>query len=147
MDARTIDLAMGLIASVCLSACAAAVDVRKADLMPDSVARSVAAKYLGAEWVSHPYMLNMCADDRISISYQDVVRVDFVPAFNEIFITNSSNLNPLKMAIPVFGLAYQADMWLNCRSMGRLVIYNATREQSKEVADALASLGARLTAW
>ncbi len=125
---RLLQLIAGLGLTAMLSACAVdkvPVDVSRADLMPDSVARAVVERYLGASWLGRPHVeLGNCfRSGNLYMPLSGIKGSLYNPDDRSLFISN------------------YADVEFAC-DYGWVRVTNVSIEQAREITTALVSLGA-----
>lgn len=108
---------------------------REASLMPESIAKRVLVKHLGASWVANPrgrYVQGFgqfCGEDgHGDLPFADINVVRSFPHVNTLMLTKT---NWLTAGFPCTQLAHQ-------------VIGDFSAEDVKDIVDALVSLGARI---
>lgn len=102
-----------------------AIDVGRAELMPDSVARTVVEQRLGRAWLENPYLdLLACFRSGVHrLPLREVRAVYYVPDERTAYLANWTEVN------------------MDCENAS-LRVRNISEQEARELAAALVSLGA-----
>jgi hypothetical protein len=146
MESRLLRVTLICCSIAGLTGCySASVNVNQAELMPESVARAVVAKYAGADWAEHPYLTSgspACDNaKKLPIAFGDIKRVDYDD--RRVIITNSTFAGETYAIIPLVNMLMVTSILL-C-STGHYNVYDISEKEAGELATAITSLGARLS--
>lgn len=111
-----------------------AINIDRAQLMPEAVARSVVERHMGPAWATSPFVLG-CDKQRIPITFRDIRSLEY-------FADKMDCCHHPQLRIQ----NYPGD-FPNCRTDGSYAVYEVSQSVAEEIILALVSLGAPVTTY